>query len=80
MIPSLPMNGHWQSCFRLLIGSRPWVRIHPLILRTLQPQSSRATNRALICTGLFIVARAKKHHPTPSCSHIVSVTGVPKSP
>ena len=49
------------------------------IFRQLHSQSSRATNSALVCSGMFIFARAK-YCLNLSRPHITSITGVPKSP
>jgi hypothetical protein len=67
MIPSLPINNHCHSFSCWLAARRAGARTHTSICRELHSQSSRATNRAPICTGLFILTKAQKY----LCSHRV---------
>jgi hypothetical protein len=79
MILSLAINENCQACFCWLTARRTWVRMHLSICRLLHSQSSRATNSALICSGMFIFARAK-YCLYLSRPHITSIAAPPKSP
>ena len=79
MILSLAINENCQAVSAGLPPAVPGSACILSICRQLHSQSSRATNSALICSGMFIFARAK-YRLYLSCPHITSITGVPKSP
>jgi hypothetical protein len=88
MIPSPPINDHYQTCFGWLAARRSRARIHPLNSRTTALAIIRAINSALICTSLFILPKAKKYLSTratltssapPTCRNLHSLFAAPLS-
>jgi hypothetical protein len=80
MIPSLPLNEHWQTCLCYLIGSRAWICTHPLDLQT---AAVAIISRNQPCSHLHRSLQSReseKTSPHPSRPHILSVSDVPKSP
>jgi len=80
MIPSLPINEHCQTYSGWFAARRSQARIHLVY----------SANNCAVLTPINLL-RHRSHRPPyridsakislyPSCRHILSITGVPKSP